>query len=111
LASCSKTEPEKEIVEEPPSPEGSYTGTWNSVTQSTSFTDYGISAKLMFLGTNQNALIGEFFASTSFTSCCMSGPNDGALSFKIVGDSTTSFVHNDIIPDYKKGLFAHLIKR
>jgi len=79
--------------------EGDYTGTWASMTENSLFPGTIISTKLRFLNGNENKLVGEFFVSGNFTSCCNSGPNDGTLSMDVDGDMITSFTYNDIIPD------------
>ena len=78
--------------------EGDYIGTWNSTTDlDITYTDFGISAKFSFANGSNTRLRGEFFATTSFSSCCDSGINDGTMVLDLDGDDITSFSFNDII--------------
>jgi len=98
--SCSSDEVAP-IIEEEPEVEtltGNYTGGWTSTTQTTSFTNFPISAKLT-ADPEERFLSGGFFATASYTSCCSSGANDGSISIALDGDSITSFSLSVIIPD------------
>lgn len=100
--SCSDDDgPEEEPKEENEiTLEGDYIGTWNSNTDmDITYTDFGISAKFVFENTAKTSLKGEFFATTSFSSCCDSGDNDGTMFLDLDGDSISAFSFNDIITD------------
>lgn len=80
--------------------EGDYLGTWNSTTdKDITFTDFGISAKFTFANNEKTRLRGEFFATTSFRSCCQSTGNDGTMVIDLDGDTIASFSFNDQIID------------
>ncbi len=89
---------EEEQIEET-TLEGEYRGSWTSVTETTSFTGVPVSARFAFASNSETRLLGEFFISSNFTSCCESGPNDGSLTMEIDGATITSFRYNDIIPN------------
>ena len=74
---------------------GKYTGTWSSVTPTATFAGTSISAILELSG---DRLSGEFFVSSTFSSCC-GGINDGSLSMLVDGDQVTAFEYNDTIID------------
>ena len=101
--SCSSdngSEAPQEEEQNPVTLEGDYIGTWNSTTDmDITFTDFGISAKFTFANTANTRLRGEFFATTSFSSCCDSGANDGTMILDLDGDDISSFSFNDIITD------------
>jgi hypothetical protein len=100
LTSCSDADVAPTVEEEPAveTLTGNYTGGWTSTTQTTSFTNYLISAKLT-ADPQQRFLSGGFFATPNFTTCCNSGANDGSISIVLAGDSITSFSLSVIIPD------------
>ncbi len=101
--SCSGSDddtPAAEMEPEAVTLEGDYIGTWNSNTDlDITYTDFGISARLKFANAEKTRLNGEFFATTSFSSCCNSGDNDGTMVFNLDGTQITSFSFNDIITD------------
>lgn len=78
---------------------GKYVGTWNSTTPSITYTDYPISLKINHVNQDETIINGEFFATSSFTSCCNSGENDGSISMQIKDNSIVSFNYTDIIPE------------
>jgi len=77
--------------------EGDYVGTWNSVTPSTSFTDYAFSASLQIV--SDNILSGSWYAVDTFEVCCSEGDDDGTMTMMINGNDITSFVLDDVIID------------
>lgn len=99
--SCSSSddgadEEQKEEVKEV-TLEGDYVGTWNSTTdQDIVYTDYAVSAKFKFSGTNKAILTGVFFATSGFSSCC-GADNDGTMTVNLDSDTITSFNFNDTI--------------
>ncbi|MGD1946949.1 MAG: hypothetical protein ACFB0A_11975 [Croceivirga sp.] len=103
LLSCSSDDSsgqEEEKEESLVTLEGDYIGTWNSNTDlDITYTDFGISAKFTFANSEKTRLRGEFFATTSFTSCCGSPGNDGTMLINLDGDTIESFTFNDQIID------------
>lgn len=104
ICSCSEgnssEEPVMEEQNEVATLEGRYVGTWNSNTDlDITYTDYAISAEFEFSNTSKTRLTGAFFATSSFSSCCNSGDNDGTMFLNLDGDTITSFNLNDVIPE------------
>lgn len=80
--------------------EGNYRGTWNSDTDlDITYTDFGITAKFEFTDDTETRMRGEFFATTTFESCCSSGANDGTMLIDLDGNTISTFSFNDIITD------------
>lgn len=103
LFSCSSSEEEPEIEqisEEETTLEGNYQGLWNSTTDTDAvFTDYPVSAKITFANSAKTRLRAEFFATSTFSSCCKDEGNDGTMTMNLEGDAITSFSFNDQIVD------------
>ncbi|GMN05624.1 hypothetical protein MTsPCn5_10120 [Croceitalea sp. MTPC5] len=101
FASCSGDDPveeEQKTEDTPVTLEGDYIGTWNSTTDlDITYTDFGISAKFTFANNEKTRLSGEFFATTSFRSCCQDNGNDGTMLVNLDGDTIESFSFNDQI--------------
>jgi len=80
---------------------GNYSGTWNSDTSTgATFTDFAITVKITgeSMSGDETVLSGEFFATSSYVSCCGS-ENDGTMVFRILNDEIISFNFNDQIVD------------
>lgn len=96
MASCGSdeaTEPAMEPITIP----GDYTGVWNSRTETASFSNVLISARISETGTNQYS--GPFFITPNFVSCCGGPGNDGTITFTVEEDSLLNFVYDDVIPN------------
>ena len=74
---------------------GDYVGLWNSTTEMAVFTDVSISARVN--EASEGLLVGDFFISSNFTSCCGSGSSDGSVTIRLSQDSVTSFRWSDTI--------------
>lgn len=107
MSSCSSSDDDSSTPDTPPPPpvgedtlKGNYRGTWNSTTPTATFVDFLISVKINGENTNGNSttLTGEFFATSSFTSCC-GNANDGTIVINLDGNTITSFSFNDQIVD------------
>lgn len=103
FTACSSSDDDTPAAEEPEEVvtlEGNYSGTWSSDTDmDITYTNFAISARLKFANEEKTRLNGEFFATSSFVSCCESGDNDGTMVFVLDGMQITSFSFNDIITD------------
>ena len=78
--------------------EGAFKGTWSSNPPNVTYTDLGISV-LLGEGTTPNSIVGDFFFTDNFISCCNNGGNDGSLSMVVVDNVITDFVYDSLIPD------------
>ncbi len=101
LFSCSSNDDEPDVEqkeEEEATLEGDYQGLWNSTTDTDAvFTDFPISAKISFASSDKTRLRAEFFATSTFTSCCKDEGNDGTITMNLEGDAISSFNFNDQI--------------
>ncbi|WP_047547756.1 hypothetical protein [Psychroserpens sp. Hel_I_66] len=97
LLSCNSDDDNNQVQPISTELEGDYVGTWNSVTPTTSFTDYAFSASLEIVDTN--ILTGSWYAIDSFEGCCSEGDDDGTITMSITGNTITSFLLEDIITD------------
>lgn len=93
----SDPEMDEEMMEQTLS--GNYTGTWNSVTPSVTFTDFPISATFTENPSNPDLITAAFFATSNFTSCCSTNSNDGTMIFNLDDNTITSFSFVDTIVD------------
>jgi hypothetical protein len=75
---------------------GGYKGTWTSVTPTTSFNGFPISARFTS-NADETRLTGEFFAASGFKVCCSTGDNDGTMAMDINGTTISNFTFNDVI--------------
>lgn len=109
ITSCSNDEGSDEEKEEEQMEitlEGDYLGLWNSTTDTgETFNDFPVSAKISFANIAETKLRAEFFATSSFRSCCKDDGNDGTMNMDLNGDEITSFRFNDQIVDCS-GSFA-----
>lgn len=97
IVSCAKTEDQEEIEEEIfIGLEGKYGGGWTSVTESTSFTDYPVTAIFRYSNESQTMMTGEFFATGNFTSTS-DLDNDGTMTFTLDDDVINNFYFDDKI--------------
>lgn len=97
MIGCSSDDDEKVQQGDLKDLEGYYIGTWNSVTPSSTYTDFGISAKIRV--SDSNEITGAFFYTTSFEVCCSEGDNDGTFTMKVDDKTITSFRLDDIQTD------------